>query len=225
MSPYARIVRPSRIPLRAVALACLWLLAAAVSAGQDEDFAAAEALFRKARAGDSGATAEAVARFERLAAAETPYAPLFLAYLGAAQAMQGRDAWMPWAKMRATERGLANLDKALRRLDARHDGLLLRQAPLAAEVRLVAATTFIALPSLFNRFDAGKLTLRAAFASPGFAAAPPALRAQLHQQAALAAARDDKPQEELEQLRKAIAAEPAGPAAAAARQRLQELGS
>ncbi|MBI4985142.1 MAG: hypothetical protein HZC24_07320 [Rhodocyclales bacterium] len=209
----------------AIGLVALMLFSAAASAGPEEDFAAADALFQKARGGDGEATAEAVARFERLAAADTPYAPLYLAYQGAAQTLQGRDAWMPWTKMRATERGLATLDKALRRLEARHDTTLLRQAPVAAEVRLGAATTYLAVPGLFNRFDAAKAALRAAFASPAYAAAPPALRAELHRRAAEAAARDNKREEEIEQLKKAAAAEPTGATAAAARQRLQELGS
>ena len=208
--------------MRILILACLWLLSPLAAAGPEEDFDSAVAVFQKARAGAGSATDEAVARFERLATTATPYAPLFLAYLGAAQALQARDAWMPWSKMRAAERGLANIDKALRRLDAGHDALLLRQSPVAAETRLVAATTFVALPALFNRLDDAKTTLRAALASPAYAAAPGALRAQLHWQAALVAARDRKTAEEIEQLKKAAAADPSNPSA---RQRLQEIGS
>ena len=211
-------------PIRILGLLGL-LFATATPAGQDEDFAAAETLFHQAQAGDGGATGAAVMRFERLAATDSPQAPLFQAYLGAAQAMQGRDAWMPWTRMRATERGLATLDKALRRLEPRHDAVMLRQAPVAVETRLVAAATFLALPELFHRFDAAKAALRAAFASPAFAAAPPGLRAQLHRRAAEAAARDGRRDEEIAQLKKTVAAEPAGAIAASARQRLQELAS
>lgn len=211
--------------IHALGLACLLFLVAAAGAGQDEDFAAAEVLFQKAAGGDKNAVDDAVARFERLAAADTPYAPTFQAYLGAAQAMQGRDAWMPWTKMRATERGLSTLDKVLRRLEARHDDVLLRQVPVGLEVRLIAATTFIALPDLFHRFDSGKALLRAAFGRPAFAAAPPAVRAALHRQAALVAAKEKQTHEEAAQWRLVIAAEPAGEFAAIGRQRLQELGS
>ena len=211
---------------RAAGLACLLFLAVPAGAGQEDDFAAAESVFEKALAGDGGATDEAVARFGRLAAADSPYAPLFQAYLGAAQTLQGRDAWMPWNKMRATERGLGTLDKALRRLEPRHDALSLRrQAPVSLETRLVAASTFIAVPDMFHRFDAGKAVLRTALASPAIAAAPPALRAALHRQAALAAAHDKRPREEAAQWRLAIAADPDGAIAAAARRRLQEIGS
>lgn len=189
------------------------------------DFTAAEAVFRKAAARDSSATDKAVRRFEQLSAADSPLSPLFAAYLGAAQALQGRDAWMPWTKMRATERGLDTLEKALRRLEPRHDRELARGTPVAIEVRLVAATTFIAVPSMFNRFDLGKQALRDAFASPAFAAAPAEVKARLHQQAAIAAGRDNNPRAEAAHLKQALETEPTGAIAEAARRRLQELGS
>ncbi|MDP1605770.1 MAG: hypothetical protein Q8L93_03865 [Rhodocyclaceae bacterium] len=189
------------------------------------DFTAAESIFRKAAAKESSATDEAVRRFEQLSAADSPLSPLFTAYLGAAQTMQGRDAWMPWTKMRATERGLDTLEKALRRLELRHNRELVRGTPVAIEVRLVAATTFIAVPSMFNRYDLGKQALRDAFASPAFAAAPAEVKASLHQQAALAAGRDKNPREETAHLKQALEAEPTGAIAEAARRRLQALGS
>lgn len=207
-------------------LAILALSAApALRAEAPPDFAAAAAVFQKAAANESGATDEAVHRFQQLSATDSPLSPLFLAYLGAAQSLQGRDAWMPWTKMRATERGLNTLEKALRRLEPRHDRELARGTPVSVEVRLVAATTFIAVPSMFNRYDQGKQALRDAFASPALAAAPPEVRAGLHQQAAVAAARDGKPAEEAAHLKQAIDAAPAAAGAEAARRRLQELGS
>jgi hypothetical protein len=215
--------------MRTALIASLTLLALAAApaalADVSGDFAAAEAVFQKAAANDTGATPDAVRRFEQLAAADSPQTPLFTAYLGAAQTLQGRDAWMPWTKMRATERGLNTLEKALRRLEPRHDRELARGTPVSIEVRLVAATTYIAVPSMFNRYDQGKQALRDAFASPAFAAAPAEVRARLHQQAALAAGRDKNPRDEANHLKQALEAAPAGAIAEAARRRLQELGS
>lgn len=190
----------------------------------DADFAAAQAIFLQAVAGDGGAVEEAVRRFGKLAATDTPQAPLCAAYLGAAQAMQGRDAWMPWNKMRATERGLATLDKALRRLDAAHDKEIFRGTPLFVEIRLVAASTFLALPALFNRFDAGKQILREAFASPAYAAASGEIKARLHWQAAIAARRDKDARDEAAHLKQALATVSTGTTAESARRRLLELG-
>lgn len=175
--------------LRWIPLALALTAAGPAPAGEAEDFAAAEALFQKAAAGDGSATEPAVAHFTRLATADAAAAPLYQAYLGAAQALEGRDAWMPWTKLKATERGLASLDKALRRLEARHDQVWVRQVPVSVETRLVAATTFLAVPGFFNRLDAARDALKAALASPAFAAAPPAVQARLRQQQALAEAR------------------------------------
>lgn len=214
-----------RKPLLTSIVLLALLCAASAQADSVADFSAAEAVFRKAVANDSSATTEAVSRFEKLVSTDSPQAPLFLAYLGAAQALQGRDAWMPWNKLRATERGLDTLEKALRLLDPRHDRELVRGTPVAIEVRLVAATTFIAVPGMFNRYDQGKQALRDAFASPAFAAAPAEVKARLHQQAAIAAGRDKNPREEAAHLKLALEAAPAGAIAEAARRRLQELGS
>lgn len=212
--------------MRPVLFFFLALLAAFPAlAGHATDFAAAEAVFHKAGEGDGAAVEEAVRRFEQLAAGGGSAALLYSAYLGAAQSMQGREAWMPWNKMRATERGLATLDKALRRLEAEHDREWVRGAPISLEIRLVAATTFLALPSLFNRFDAGKQILRDAFASPAYAAAPGEIKARLHRQAALAAQRDNNARDEVAHLKQALEALPAGAAADVMRRRLQELGA
>jgi hypothetical protein len=210
--------------IRSGLLACLLATATAL-AGPAEDFATAEALFQKSLAGDSSSTDPAVERLGKLDLADPAFGPLYQAYLGAAQALQGRDAWMPWNKLSAADKGLATLDKALRRLAPRHNKDMLRGSPVAVEARLVAATTFLALPEMFHRFDDAKDILRAAFASPAFAAAPATVRARLHVQAAIAAARDKKPAEERQQLQQALAVQADRPIAASARKRLQELGS
>lgn len=213
-------MRPPLLPL----LAALLLAAGPAAADDGTDFAAAAAAVHRAQAGDSATTDEAVRRFEALSAA-APDSPLLAAYLGAAQVLQGRDALMPWTKTRATEKGLATLERALRRLEARHEAELIRGAPLALETRLVAASTYLAVPGFFNRLDAGKAVLREAFQSPALAGAPAEIKARLYQQAAVAAGRDGKPQLEVEELKKALAADPAGPVAAAVKRRLRALES
>ncbi|MCV5656233.1 hypothetical protein OFN54_33340, partial [Escherichia coli] len=39
--------------------------------------------------------------------------PVTLVYLGSSETLQGRDAFMPWNKMKFTERGLATIQKGL----------------------------------------------------------------------------------------------------------------
>lgn len=211
------------MPIRLKLLcACLALLAGSALAQQGNAFAAAQGIFFRAMDGEDCAD-EAVSRFEKLAGGDSAQAPLYLAYLGAAQTLQGRDGWLPWQKLRATERGLDNIEKALRRLEAHHaqdNG-----ATLALETRLVAASAYLAVPARFKRFDSGKQVLREAFADPGFASAAAEIRARLHRLAAQAAARDGKSGEEIEHLKMAVALAPGGKTAEDARQRLKELGS
>ncbi len=199
---------------------------AAAPVADESALLAAAAQFDKALAGDGNATTAAVRGFEALAAGNGPRAPLYLAYLGAVQSLQGRDAWMPWTKLKATERGLATLDKALRALEPRHDAELARGTAISLWVRLIAARTFLAVPELmFHRSERARQVLKAALAQPGFAAAPGAVRAAVHQQAAIAAGREGNIAAEAEQLRKAIAAAGSGAIVDASQKRLKEIGA
>lgn len=189
----------------------------------DPAFSQAQAVFLKAVEGDGGAVDEAFARFEKLAEADSPAAPLFQAYLGATQTLRGREAWLPWEKVRATERGLTLIEKALRRLEPRHDTETLNGVAVALDTRLVAVTTCFAVPAFFNRFDMGKQVLREAMAHPGFAGAPPEVRARLYQQAALAASRDGNYREEREYLKKAAELAQSPKTVEAVSERLREL--
>lgn len=166
-------------------------------------FSLARETFVRAVDGNGAAVEEAVRRFEHLTATGGAAAPLYQAYLGAAQTMQGRDAWLPWNKLRATEKGLATVEKALRRLDARPDPA--DGNVIALETRLVAITTYLAIPAFFNRTDSARQLLREAFAHPAFATAPGDVRAALYRQVAVLAVRDGKPAEEGEYLRKTAA--------------------
>ena len=150
-------------------------------------FPAASAAFTRAVAGDGNATDQALKAFEALAAAAGPEAPLYQAYMGAAQTLQGRDAWMPWTKMKATERGLDTIDKALRRLEPQHDKALVNGIPVSLETRLVAATSFVAVPDMmFHRADSGRQLLQDMMKSPLYAQAPAGFRQQVEALAAKA---------------------------------------
>lgn len=171
----------------AASVSLLVLLSAlpARSAEPSAAFLAASASFTRATTGDSAATEQALKAFEALAAAESPEAPLYQAYVGAAQTLQGREAWMPWTKMKATERGLDTLDKALRRLESRHDAVVLGSVPVSLETRLVAANTFVSVPdAIFHRADAGRRLLQELVAHPLFAQMPPEFRSRVEKLAA-----------------------------------------
>lgn len=115
------------------------------------------ALYNQAAQGDKAQVELAISKLQQ-EVSEHGADALTLAYLGSAQALMGRDAWMPWNKMKYTERGLATLDKGLSLLSEsqnvaeqpRRQGLPVNQLATA-----VAAATFTALPDLFNRFERG----------------------------------------------------------------------
>lgn len=85
--------------------------------------------------------------------------PLNLVYLGSTQALQGRDAFLPWNKMKLTEKGLATIDKALNLLGnlntplAQQDNV--QGLPEAYLTQAMAAVTYSQLPDLFNHFERG----------------------------------------------------------------------
>lgn len=85
--------------------------------------------------------------------------PLTLVYLGSTQTLQGRDAFLPWNKMKFTEQGLATIAKGIGLLDtlpkdinqqARIQGL-----PEAYLAQAMAAVTYTSLPNMFNHFERG----------------------------------------------------------------------
>jgi len=216
----------SRTRAAALALSAAFLagpIAPRAADAAHADFLAAQAEFEKVLAGDTAANERAHARFQRLVEAE-PGNPLYLAYLGSTSAIQGREAWAPWTKMRLAEKGLGLLDKALALLTPEHDRQAVRGIPVSAEVRLNAAVTFLAVPGFMNRTEPARVVIADALANPAFAATPGAFQARLLAQAALLAKRDKKVAQEAELLKRAVAAAPEAATAAPARARLVELG-
>ncbi|MGC9401170.1 hypothetical protein [Vibrio genomosp. F10] len=82
---------------------------------------------------------------------------LSMVYLGSTQTLMGRDAFMPWNKMKYTEQGLSTISKGLALLDSLPvDAQEYRQGlPEALLAKAIAASTFTSLPDMFNHFDRG----------------------------------------------------------------------
>ncbi|MCK6426561.1 MAG: hypothetical protein L6Q75_15945 [Burkholderiaceae bacterium] len=153
------------------------------SAGETRAQAEALATFAAARGGDEGRIAPAVVQLQALSQA-APGHPLWLAYAGAATAMQARTTWQPWKKMAYAEDGLALLDKALALLTPAHMNELHRQVPVALETRLTAASTFLALPAMFQRGERGRRLLAQVQADPALAGTPARFQEAVRQLAA-----------------------------------------
>lgn len=145
----------------------------------DPAFDAAFASFTKARQGDSAQLDAAVAAFQATPG-NPAMKPVYAAYLGSAYTLQGKAAWMPWNKMKYTDKGLDAIDQALAGLRPEHDRLLVQGVPASLAMRIVAAATFVAVPDgLFHRRAAGKTLLADMRRSPLLASTPAGFRAEL----------------------------------------------
>lgn len=85
--------------------------------------------------------------------------PLSLVYLGSTETMKGRDAFMPWNKMKYTEQGLATIAKGLDLLQSNSTPIQEQQIrqglPESILAQAIAASTFTSLPDMFNHFERG----------------------------------------------------------------------
>jgi hypothetical protein len=182
-----------------------------------DSFDAARTEFERGRHGDGGANDRAFEQFKKLSEQE-PRNALYLAYFGSSSTIRGRDAWAPWNKWKYTEQGLDLLDKAVE---------MARRGPAAGsdriETLLVASSTFLGVPKMFNRFEAGKAAVSEAMTSPSFADAPVPMRAELWHLASLVARKEGKREEEARSLEEALKLWSDGPFAVEARERLKEL--
>lgn len=205
----------------AIAFACGSALAAPAADGAA--FATARQQFAAGSGGDAPARDAAIEAFEKLSAGQ-PGNPVYLAYQGAAIAMRGRDAMMPWEKMKYAEKGADMVQKAVTLLAPEHDSLLVDGAPASIVTRMVAANTLLALPDFMHRRADGKRALQGALDSQVLAQAPAPLRASVFSAAARVASEEKREADEIGYLRQAVATQAGTPQAAKAAARLKELG-
>lgn len=193
---------------------------AAAPAAADSGFNAAFARFIAARPGDDEAIDDAASQFSRLSAA-APTDPVLRVYAGAATSMRATTTMLPWKKMSHAEDGLALIDKGLALLNASHDAPSHQGVPAVLNARFTAASTFLALPAMFNRNERGRSLLRQVTDSPLLDAAPAGFKASVWLRAAALAGEDKQPAQARQWLEKAAAS--GAPQAAAARDKLKAL--
>jgi hypothetical protein len=196
---------------------CFGLQAQAANPGE---FQAAYSQFEQAQRGDGSAIAAAAEQFQVLVDAQ-PTDAVLRAYAGAAGALRARATWLPWKKMSYAEDGLAQIDKALAQLRPADDTPRYRAIPASLEVRFTAASTFLALPSMFNRHARGQKLLAEVMASPLFEASPVGFRGAVWLRASAEAADNNQPAEARAHLQRILQAQ--APQSAIAQARLQEL--
>lgn len=215
MTPMTFLRHPRHLlPLLAL---CVGLHAQAANPAQ---FQAAYTQFEQAQRGDGAAIAAAAEQFQALSDAE-PADAVLRTYAGAAGALRARSTWLPWKKMGYAEDGLAQIDKALAQLRPADDAPRYRATPASLEVRFTAASTFLALPSMFNRHARGQKLLAEVMASPLFEASPVGFRGTVWLRASTEAAENNQPAEARAHLQRILQAQ--APQSAMAQARLQEL--
>jgi len=131
----------------------------ALYADETTDYHQARTWFNQALDGKDDVLDRSMEQFEKLLVAH-PENLVYRSYLGACQTLEGRDAWMPWNKIRYTEKGLDTIDKALDALTLKDDELNIEGVSSRLVTMLVAASAFIRVPDhIFHRRAKGKKLL------------------------------------------------------------------
>ncbi|ENQ4670456.1 hypothetical protein ACEO74_000959 [Vibrio cholerae] len=146
--------------------------------------------YNQAAQGDEKLVEPLYADLEKLVAQEGATA-LSLVYLGSTRTLMGRDAFLPWKKMRYSEEGLATIEKGLSLLSANTSNSEERRNGLPAQMlaMAVAAATYTAMPDMFNHFERGYDLYLNLLADPQFQAQPFAATAWIYRLAIVAALR------------------------------------
>ncbi|WP_047044187.1 hypothetical protein [Vibrio mexicanus] len=100
---------------------------------------------------------------------------LSMVYLGSTQTMMGRDAYMPWNKMKYTEQGLATIAKGLSLISEGslvNDQEVRQGLPASHLATAIAASTYTSLPDMFNHFERGYDLFLDLLADPEFQQQP-----------------------------------------------------
>lgn len=146
--------------IRAMVLTLFLSMPVRAAGPQDQGVSDFRSAFFKAESGQAGNIDEVVEAGEKLRE-KIPDHPLLLVYLGSAKAIQGRDAFFPWNKVRYVEQGCELMDQALAVLKPSDEEMPVAGPSPAIETRVVALSTFSELPELFHRSqDARRLWTR-----------------------------------------------------------------
>lgn len=142
-------------------------------------FKAAESHFMQALNDEGDTLEQAIDEFQALLDKE-PKHSVYRAYLGASISLQSRDAWMPWNKMKYSERGLAKIDDALKMLKRNPSDQMLLGMPVRFHTKFIAAATFIGMPDdIFHRHRKGKELLESIISDAAYKDVPDSFKASV----------------------------------------------
>lgn len=140
--------------------------------------------------GGSGNTKKAIKLFTK-AVDEDPQDPLANVLLGASYALKGRDALMPWTKMKSTEKGLAIMSDSIEMLSDEDEKRLFERLPVHIQVKSQAGIVFTSVPDFFNRFDQGRELLEETLVDIKRTQLPAIATKHIYFYAAIAAEKDE----------------------------------
>jgi len=173
--------------------------------GIDNELIEARTIFLQGVDGDRQAVRKALKNFRTLNS-RYPENPVFLAYLGASMTLQGRDAQNNLDKQRLTEAGLKKIDRALELLSNGNNVPPSRRL----DTLLVAASSYIYIPSFFNRYERGKNLLEEILSHHDFNVMAAGFKAASYFTTALVARGDDDENQYRHYLELTVATDPQG---------------
>lgn len=90
-----------------------------------------------------------------------------LVLYGSCQTLMGRDAWLPWNKMRYVNEGLVHIERALTDLNTADNKRLFQGIPVYVFVWMMAASNYLNLPdNMFHTRQRGLALLEKIKAQP-----------------------------------------------------------
>jgi hypothetical protein len=198
-------MRVLRLIVLTGALALPWVPDNAPADTVDAKITAARQLFLQGMDGDKRVVREALMMFRQLKDAH-PGHPLIQAYIGACEALQGRDAGNTADQRAGTEQAIRDLSAALAFLSQwPRDDL-----PTVMETKLVAADAFIRMPGLFNRRQKGEQLLRELTGDPSLSLMSTSFQSAVLVAAATLARMNDRPLDSTTLLLRAQELDPEG---------------
>jgi hypothetical protein len=155
------------------------------------DFQGAYKAYLSVSAGEGGSAKQLAKTWEHLYLADEQD-PLSLVMLGSSHTLMGRDAWMPWTKLRHTETGLEEMAIAQRLLTDDHKQVYFDNLSVDLQVKSTAAITFTQVPEMFGRHEEGFYLFEDILSDPALEQLPAAALTYLYYYAISAALQLDK---------------------------------
>ncbi|PSW05231.1 tetratricopeptide repeat protein [Photobacterium lipolyticum] len=214
------IIKPIYTLIAASLVANTLMVKAAAAAPQIP--AEVMASYAQAIQGDTSSTEKT---FDLLTALqkEHPRSALINTVLGSTETMMGRDAWTPWNKMEYVDKGLSRMDKAVKLLQADDHKETFEGTPVSLWVKTTVGCTFIEMPEMFHRLDAGYQLLENMIKSEEVKPLPFAMKAYAYFCAGKAASLAGEPEAAQRYLNTLLANVPGSPQAIEAKALLAEI--